>query len=95
MKTSKRYTVQPGQIRSLEDLASEKRRLREEIMKTEENIQQGYREIVHALSFKNIAATAVNDLSASMTVLTKAFSFGKAFMAKRKKKKHPGVQEDS
>lgn len=94
MKPSKRYKVKPGRIHSLVDLSSEKQRLREEILKTEENIHSGYREILQALSFRNIAATVADDLSASTTVLTKAFSFGKALMARRKKKKHHAGQEE-
>lgn len=88
MKTSKRYQVNPDKIHSLNDLRMEKLRLRMEIMKTEESIHAGYRDIIEALSFKNIAATVVNDVAASSTVLTKAFEFGKSFLAKRKKKKH-------
>jgi hypothetical protein len=86
--------VKPGKIHSLNDLSREKLRLREEILKTEENIHQGYREILYALSFRNLAATVVNDISASTAVLTKAFSLGKALMARQKKKKHYAGQED-
>ena len=87
MKTTKRYLVKPEKIHSMEDLRLEKLRLRLEIMKTEENIHAGYRDILEALSFKNIATTMINDVAATSSVLSKAFSFGKAMMAKRKKKK--------
>lgn len=88
MKTSNRYTVKPEKIHSLKDLRMEKLRLRLEILKTEENIHNGYRDILHALTFKNLAGSVINDISASSSVISKAFSFGKAIMAKRKKKKH-------
>lgn len=80
--------VKPEQIHSLHDIKMEKLRLRLEIMKTEENIHAGYRDIMQALSFKNLAGSLVNEISASSTILTRAFSFGKAVMSKRKKKKH-------
>ena len=87
--------VKPDKIHSLDDIRIEKLRLRLEIMKTEENIHSGYRDILEALSFKNLAATAISDLSATSTVLSKAFSFGKAIMSKRKKKRLDKLKEVS
>jgi hypothetical protein len=80
--------VKPDKIHSLDDLRMEKLRVRLEIMKTEENIHAGYRNILEALSFKNLATTVIRDVSGTSSVLTKAFSFGKAMLDKRKKKKH-------
>ena len=88
MSKTKRYLVKPEKIHSLKDLDLEKQRLRLEIMKTEQNIHAGYRDILHALTFKNIATTMISDISASSSVLTKAFSIGKSLLEKRKKKKH-------
>jgi hypothetical protein len=85
--------VKPEKIHSLDDLRLEKLRLRLEIMKTEESIHSGYRDILQALTFKNIATTVINDVSASSSMLTKAFAFGRAVMAKRKKKKHDKSRE--
>ena len=85
--------VKPEKIHSLDDIRIEKLRLRLEIMKTEENIHAGYRDILQALSFKNIAATMISDVAATSSVVTKALSFGKAFMAKRKKKKQDKLKE--
>jgi hypothetical protein len=93
MKTSKRYLVKPEKIHSLDDLRLEKLRLRLEIMKTEESIHSGYRDILEALTFKNLASTMIKDVSATSSVLTKAFAFGKAVMARHKKKKHDRMQE--
>jgi hypothetical protein len=93
MKPSNRYQVKTDKIHSLNDLRMEKMRLRMEIMKTEENIHTGYREILHALSFRNIASTVINDVTASSSVVAKAFDIGKSFFAKRKKKKHDKMQE--
>ena len=85
--------VNPGKIKSLQDLSMEKQRLRYEILKTEENIHSGYSDLVQALTFKNIALSVVSDISASSSVLTKAFAIGKSFLSKRKKKKHVRVDE--
>jgi len=86
--------VKPAKLHSLNDLSREKLRLREEILKTEENIHQGYREILHALSLRNIVSTVANDISASAAVFTRAFTFGKALLSVQKKKKHHPGQED-
>jgi hypothetical protein len=93
MKTTKRYIVKAEKIHSLKDIEIEKQRLRIEIMRTENSIQADYHNILHALTLKNIASNMINDIAATSGVLSKAFSFGKSLMAKRKKKKHPGHDE--
>jgi hypothetical protein len=93
MKTSNRYRVKTEKIHSLNDLLMEKMRLRMEIMKTEENIHTGYREILNALTFRNIASTLIQEVSATSSVVEKAFDIGKSFFAKRKKKKHHATPE--
>ncbi|MCX6305279.1 MAG: hypothetical protein NT040_09935 [Bacteroidetes bacterium] len=95
MKTTKRYMVKPEKIHSLQDLSLEKERLRLEIMKTEQNIHAGYRDILHALTFKNLATSMIQDISATSSVLTKAISIGKSFMTRRKKKKQDKLKEIS
>ena len=87
MSTTKPYKVKAERIHSLQDIELEKQRLRLEILKKEQDIHAGYRNILQSLSPRNIAATVVNDISSSSMVLSKAFSIGKALMAKRKKKK--------
>jgi hypothetical protein len=93
MKTSNRYTVKPGNIHSLEDIRLEKMRLRLEILKTETSIHEGYRDILQALSLKNLATSIINDISTSSTMVTRAFSFGKSLLEKRKKKKQDRMKE--
>jgi hypothetical protein len=88
MKTGKRYMVMPEKINSLQDIEMEKQRLRLEIMKKEENIHSDYRHILDALSFRNLASTMINDISATSSLVSKAFAFGKSVVARRKKKKH-------
>ena len=87
MKPSKRYLVNPAKIHSLKDIELEKQRLRMEIMKTENNINAGYHNLLHAFTFKNFASSVVNDLTTTSSVVSKAFSIGKALIEKRRKKK--------
>ena len=88
MKISKRYIVKPEKIHSLKDIELEKQRLRLEIMKTEANIQAEYHNILNAMTLKNIASNMISDITSTSSIISKAFSFGKSLMAKRKKKKH-------
>ncbi|MFZ4563721.1 MAG: hypothetical protein ACOYNU_10115 [Bacteroidales bacterium] len=95
MKTSKRYKVKPEKIHSLNDISLEKQRLRFEITKAEENIHTGYHNILEAFTLKNIVTTVASDLSATSSIVSKAFDFGKTFMSKHKKKKHNKSKENS
>ncbi|MEI6436126.1 MAG: hypothetical protein WCP32_14870 [Bacteroidota bacterium] len=88
MKISKRYIVKPEKIHSLKDIELEKQRLRLEIMKTEASIQAEYHNILNAMTLKNIASNMFSDITSTSSIISKAFSFGKSLMAKRKKKKH-------
>ena len=87
MKTIKKYKIKADRIDSLEALEHEKIRLRMEILKKEESIKYNYRHLVDALTFRNLTSTIISDLSTTSTVVSKAFSFGKSFFDKRKKKK--------
>ena len=88
MKTTNRYTIKAARIHSLKDIEVEKHRLRLEIMKKEQDIHNSYRNILQSFSPRNLATSMVNDFTTSSTILSKAFSIGKAIMARRKKKKH-------
>ena len=88
MKTTNRYTVKADKIRSLKDIDLEKQRLKIEIMKTEQEIHSGYRNILQAFTLRNLASTVVNEITTTSNVVSKAIAIGKSFMAGRKKKKH-------
>jgi hypothetical protein len=88
MKTTKRYLVKSEKIHSLKDIEMEKQRLRLEILKTEANIHAEYHSILNALTFKNIASNVIGNISPASTIISKAVSFGKSLMEKRRKKKH-------
>lgn len=87
MKPSNRYRVKPAKIHSLKDIEIEKQRLRLEISRTEASIQNEYHGILNALTFKNIAATTVNRIATTSSVISKAIMFGRKIMEHRKKKK--------
>jgi hypothetical protein len=88
MKTSSRYHVKTGKIRSLEDIAAEKARLKFEIRLKEEHIRTNYHHIMEAFTFRSLATNLVTEISSSgPSVLSKAISIGKSFLEKRKKKK--------
>jgi len=74
-------------ISSLDDLRSEKQRLKSELQKTEEGIHSGYRHLIYMLSFRNILKTVTDDIVTTSTVASKAFVVGKKLFEKVKKKK--------
>jgi hypothetical protein len=79
--------VKPEKIHSLKDLEMEKQRLKLEILKAENHIQTDYHNLLHAFTFKNIASNMIQDISATSTVVSKAFSIGKSLFSRKKKKK--------
>jgi hypothetical protein len=82
-------------IRSLKDLHSEKLRLKEELLRSEEGIVSNYHQIREALSFRNILKTVTDDVAVASTAFSKAFSFGKTLLRKVKKKKKKGKQTET
>ena len=95
MKTTDRYRVKAEKIHSLKDIALEKQRLQVEILKKEQDIHNGFRNIAEALTFRNLASTVVNEVAASSSVIAKAFSIGKSLMARRTKRKADKLKEVS
>jgi hypothetical protein len=74
-------------IRSLDDLRSERLRLKEELLKTEEGIRANYHHIREAFYLRNILKTVSDDITLATTAFSKAFSIGKTLLGKVKKKK--------
>ncbi len=95
MKTNNRYIVKANRIHSLKDIELEKQRLRLEILKQEQDIHSGYRNILQALTFRNLATNIVSDIATSSSLLSKALSIGKAVMSRRKKKKYDKLKADT
>ena len=85
MKNKTRTNIR--KIRSLHELHAEKLRLEEELHRTEEGINSGYRHILDAFSFRNILKTVTDDIAITTTAFSKAFSLGKKLFGKLKKKK--------
>lgn len=94
MKTNNRYVVKPEKIHSLKDIEMEKQRLRLEIMKTETTIRANYHNLLHAFTFRNLATTLVQDISATSSAVSKAMAIGKSLFGRKKKKNMQGdIQE--
>ena len=90
-----KYKTNIRKIRSLKDLHSEKLRLQEELLRSEEGIVSNYHHIREALSFRNILRTVTDDIAVASTAFSKAFSFGKTILGKVKKKKKKGKQTET
>jgi hypothetical protein len=85
-------------IRTLDDLKSEKLRLKGELLKTEEGIYANYHHIRDAFTFHNILKTVTDDITIASTAFSRVVSFGKTLFGKVKKKKkkpHAPDSEDS
>lgn len=87
MRTNDPYKVRVKNINSLKDLEREKERLQLEIVRREERIRHTYHNLVHLLSFRNLAGALVEELTTTATVAGKLVTFGRDIFAKRKKKK--------
>lgn len=87
MRTNEPFKVRLNHINSLSDLQREKERLQNEISHREEGIKNNYQNLVHLLSFRNLMGTLIDEVSTTATVMGKFLSFGKEFLAKRKKHK--------
>jgi len=85
MKIKSRTNIR--KIGSLNDLHSEKLRLKGELLRTEEGITSNYHQILDAFSFHNILNTVTQDIAIATNAFSKAFSFGKTLLGKVKKKK--------
>jgi hypothetical protein len=79
--------VKPDKIHSLKDLEMEKQRLKLEILKAENHIQTDYHNLLHSFTLKNIASNMFQDISATSSVVSKAFTIGKSLFSRKKKKK--------
>ena len=96
MKMKHKIKTNIHKIRSLDDLRSEKQRLKNELEKTQESIHAGYHHILELFSFRNILKTVTDDIAASATVASKTFAVGKKIFekVKKKKKKKKGTTTD-
>ena len=74
-------------LRSLHDLELEKVRLKFEALKIEEQIKGNYRNLVDALTFRNLFQHLSNEISMTKSAVSTAFSVGKTILEKFKKKK--------
>lgn len=94
MKNKTHYKIRG--IRSLHDLELEKVRLKMELLKREEAIKGNYRNIVDALTFRNLLQHLSSEITKTTSAVSTAFSVGKSIFGafKRKKKNKPRSQEE-
>jgi hypothetical protein len=85
MKSKTHYKVQ--NIRSVQDLKLEKARLKMEAVRKEEQIRHNYRNIVDALTLRNLLQVVTNEITTASTAVSTAFSIGKSVFGKFRKKK--------
>jgi hypothetical protein len=87
MTTTIRNHYKIRKVRSLHDLEIEKARLKTEAVKREEQIKGNYRNIVEALTLRNLLQHLSNEISMTTSAVSTAFSVGKTIFEKFKKKK--------
>ena len=93
MKFKSRTNIR--KISSLQDLHSEKLRLKGELARTEERITSNYHHILDAFTLHHILNTVTQDIAIASSAFSKAFSFGKTLLGKvKKKKKKKSIQAD-
>ena len=93
MKFKSRTNIR--KISSLQDLHSEKLRLKGELARTEERITSDYHQILDAFTLHHILNTVTQDIAIASSAFSKAFSFGKTLLGKvKKKKKKKSIQAD-
>jgi len=87
MKTNNIQRSKIRKINSMHELQLEKARLKLELIKTEDNIKNNYRHILSAFSLRNIFSMATTELTSSSSILFNAFTIGKNWLNRLKKKK--------
>lgn len=74
-------------MQSLQELREEKFRLQREILKAELNIKTNYKDIVDALTFRNVINTIAEEIIATNFVVSQAYSIIRPLFKLKKKKK--------
>jgi hypothetical protein len=74
-------------LTTLHELQLEQARLKMEILKREDAIKGNYRNLVDALTFRNLFQQLSNEISMTKTAVSSAFSIGKTIFGKLRKKK--------
>jgi hypothetical protein len=87
MKMRTSSPIRTQKIRSVQDLKLEKSRLKIEMVKYEEKIKGNYRNIVDALTLKNLLQHLSYEISTTTSAVSTAVSLGKTLFGKLRKKK--------
>ena len=78
----------------MKELQTEKFRLQREIIQTEEGIHNDYRNLVDALTFRNIINTIAEEVVATNMIVSQAYSIIRPLFNRKKKKKKAQNQLD-
>ena len=94
MKTRKRHRMRRVPFSTMKELQTEKFRLQREIIQTEEGIHNDYRNLVDALTFRNIINTIAEEVVATNMIVSQAYSIIRPLFNRKKKKKKAQNQLD-
>ncbi len=92
MKRIKHHRDRRTPISSMKELQTEKFRLQREILETEEGINSDYRNLIDALTFRNIINTVAEEIIATNMVVSQAWSIIRPLFDRKKKKKKVGTR---
>lgn len=78
----KKYKSRIRKVRSFDELKLAKARLREEVLKTNNEIRSDYRHLLNEFSLGRIVGNIAEQLSTKTSVLSRAFSAGKKIITR-------------
>jgi len=87
MKKSRHLKSRMASIRTLKELRDEKSRLRSELIDTEDDIRENYRDLIDALTFRNIINTIAEEIISTNLVVSQVYSMIKPLFKRKKKNK--------
>ena len=94
MKRTKHHRDRRIPISTMKELQTEKFRLQREILETEEGINNDYRNLVDALTFRNIINTIAEEVVSTNMIVSQAYSVIRPLFNRKKKKKKAQNQSD-
>ena len=94
MKRTKHHRDRRIPISTMKELQTEKFRLQREILETEEGINNDYRNLVDALTFRNIINTIAEEVVSTNMIVSQAYSIIRPLFNRKKKKKKAQNQLD-
>ena len=97
MKKSRHHIERMTPINTLKELREEKFRLQRELADTEDDIKENYRDLIDALTFRNIINSIAEEIVSTNLVVSQAYSIIKPLFKRKKKNKRvekPGLTDE-